>query len=192
MNTQAQIQQLEHKLNQIAKIEVPKASSSALNKVSAKIKTRVISGVSKQTKVQAKLIRKRVYIKRSIVRTQKARISVYAKDISAISLLKNTKLGPLKRQIAGKRIKGVWIADGSKNKGKYNKGHGFSQTSLKHKQVLKRTTKGRYPVEVVKIPIFKVAENVSKKVINRMFFPEFQRLYANDLRYRLSKYAQQT
>lgn len=185
----AQIRELEGKLNAIKSIDVPRASSSALNKVSAKIKTRVVRGTAKETKVSAKHVRKRVYIRKSKVKTQRAKVKVYIRDISAISLLNNPKLGPTKRKVAGKKLTNAFIADGSRGKGRYKRGSGFQKTSLKNKQVLRRATDSRYPLEAVGVNIRKAATRITKKVTQRVMKEEFQILYARDLNFRLKKYA---
>ena len=86
----AQIRLLEGKLSAIKSIEVPSASSSTLNKVSSRIKSRVVKGVSKETKIKAKIIRNRVYISRSTVKKQRAKLNVYIRDVAAISLVKKS------------------------------------------------------------------------------------------------------
>ncbi len=184
-----QIKALEKTLNKIQSSAVPLASNSALNKVSAKIKTRTVKGISKTTKVKSKVIRARMRVKRSRLHTQRAFVWMYVNDISAISLIKNVKLGAFKRKVAGKKYKNAWTADGSKGFGRYKKGSGFSATKVKNKQIFRRTGKGRYPLEVIKIPILKPSTRISRVVGERLMRTEFTELYAKDLNWRLSKYA---
>jgi hypothetical protein len=185
----AQIRLLEGKLSSIKSIEVPSASSSALNKVSGRIKSRVVKGVSKETKIKAKVIRKRVYISRSTVKKQRAKLNVYTREVAAISLVKNAKNGAFKRKVAGKKISNAWVADGSKGYGRYKKGAGYGKTKLTKQQILKRSGKSRYPVEVVTISILKPVTRITKTVSARIIKNDFAALYANDLNYRLGKYA---
>ncbi len=185
----AQIRLLEGKLTAIKSIEVPSASSSTLNKVSARIKTRVVKGVSKETKIKAKVIRKRVYISRSTVKKQRARLSVYTREVAAISLVKNPKNGAFKRKVAGNKISNAWVADGSKGYGRYKKGAGYGKTKLNKQQILRRSSKSRYPVEVVTISILKPVTRITQTVSSRIIKNDFAALYAHDLNYRLGKYA---
>ena len=188
-SVEAQIRALEKKLTKIQSSTVPLASNSALNKVAAKIKTRTVKGVSKETLVKQKFIRQRMRVKKSKPDTQRAFLWVYVNDISAISLMKNVKFGAFKRKVAGKKYKNAWMADGSKGFGRYKKGSGFSATKVKNKQIFRRTTKGRYPLEVIKIPILKPSTRISRVVAERLMRNEFDQLYAHDLNWRLSKYA---
>ena len=188
-NVDAQIRLLEGKLSAIKSIEVPSASSSTLNKVSARIKSRVVKGVSKETKIKSSVIRKRVFISRSTVKKQRAKLNVYVRNVAAISLIKNPKLGAFKRKVAGKKIANAWVADGSKGYGRYRKGAGFGKTKLSKQQILRRSSKSRYPVEVVTISIVKPVTRIAKTVSSRIIKNDFAALYAHDLNYRLGKYA---
>jgi hypothetical protein len=184
-----QIRQFEGKLTAIKSIEVLRASSSTLNKMTSRIKTRVIKGVSKETKIKPSIIRRKVFIKKSTTKTQMARIRTYVGEVSAISLFKTIKNGRLRRKVAGKKIQCAFVADGSKGKGRYTKGGGFGKTSLKRQQVLKRSTSKRYPLEVVKVSILKPVTNHTKTATARVIKRDFSRLYHQDLNYRLQKYA---
>lgn len=81
-----QMNQLNRKIDRMVNQETKRASSAALNKTAAKIKTKVVREVAQATRLPAKHIRKRVYIKRSKARTQFARVTAYRRDITLNSL----------------------------------------------------------------------------------------------------------
>lgn len=166
-----QAARLAKKLRAIGRQEVPRAGSAALNKSAKRIKTRVVRGVSKETKVVQKHIRKKVFIKRSTPRTQKAEFRVYRRDIAAIGL--NPRTSRKGVRVAGKLHSGAFI-------------NTLRKTGQRH--VLKRKGVKRYPVEIIKIPISESVDKISRKVAVRVMRQDYPKLLQHELVYRLDKY----
>lgn len=166
---QKQVQRLNQKCQRLANIETKRASSAALNKTAAKIRTQVVRGVSKETRIPGKHIRKRVYIKRSSARTQFARLTAYRRDISLNSL----KPRQLKKgfSAAGRKYPSAFRA----------KGRNGSE------QIFQRKGKARYPIEVVKVPISEHVDRITPKVARQIFKREYPRLLAHEIDYRSKK-----
>lgn len=175
-----QIKKLEGKLKKISKIEIPRAGSSAINKTLAKAKTRVIRGVSKSLKLPQKPIRKRVFVGRSSVKTQKGRLAHYRSAVPVVSLLTPGQIA--KAPPRGTNRKGVKAAGRQFDGAFVNRvKNGF--------QVMQRKGQARYPITVLKIPIQKVVDDVTPKVVARVAKSEMPRIYKQDLKFRLQKYA---
>ncbi len=176
-----QIKQRAKKLNQISKHEAPRASAAALNKTSRMIVPRVIRKVSTEKKVPQKILRKRTFVSRATPRKQRAKIYGYAQAVAAVSLLKTTQL--LKHARRGTNRRGVRVA-GQQYDGAFinvlRKSGRF--------QVLRRTTDGRYPLEVIKIPIEDSYERALSTISQQKMKTEFRRLLMHELDYRLNKY----
>lgn len=178
---QAQIKRREKKLLKIASVEVPRASNSSLNRVAAGSKTQIVRKVSSATGVKSKFIRKRIFVKRSTVRTQKAFVTVYAADITAVSLLPSkTLLAKARRgtsrkgvRVAGRQFDGAFINAGRRN-GRF--------------QVFKRRGKNRYPIDVVLIPVRDKAKAISPREIEKAHKNLYAKNYAHELDFRLKKY----
>ncbi len=177
-----QVKRLEIKLIKIGKNEVPKAASSALNSVAKKSRTRIASVVAKSKKIKVGLVRKKIFIRRSNPKSQRALITAYAQDIPAVSVLTSrTLLAKARRgtnrkgvRVAGKQIDGAFI-NVVRRSGRFH--------------VLKRSGKSRYPIDVVKIPIANTVKRHSSKIVRAVHSRDFRRIYARELNFRLNKYA---
>ena len=168
---QQQVQSLNRKIHRLATTETQRATSSALNKTAAKIKTQVIRPVAKETRVQAKYVRKRVYIRRSKARTQYVRITAYRRDIT----LQSINPRQLKKGFSGA---GRRYPDAFRAKGRNGK-----------QQIFQRKGKARLPVDVVRIPIAATVDRVVPKVAERLLRQEYPRLLRRDLEYRAKRLA---
>ncbi len=189
-----QVQRLNRKIQRMADTELKRASSSALNKTTAKIRTRVVRGVSKETRIPGKHIRKRVHIRRSTARTQYARITVYRKDIPLISL------GAAKTV-----MKGQGVADIARGKnGRFSQRQFRGNTAIRvgnktykdafinrtkngRWHIMRRKSGARYPVEVLKLPISQQVDRITPTVARQVMKADYGRLLRHELEYRARK-----
>mgnify|MGYP002700112937 FL=1 len=175
MSNQSQLKAVEKRLNKFVNRDVPAARVTATNKTLAKVKTRVVRAIAISVKVKVGAVRKRVYISRA-KGDRKAKFHVYRRAIPMISMgARQNKKGVR----AGKQFKaGAFIADGSK---------GFGRGVLNRAQVLKRTGRGQYPLEVITIPIAKFVDDITPKVVGRVFKSDFARLYQHEINRRAQR-----
>jgi hypothetical protein len=151
--------------------DVKQAAATALSKTAAKAKTRTIRGVSKSAKLPAKIIRRKIYVKKAKVSRLRAALKVYRNPVSLMSL--KPKQTARKRKNGGVRagkhfVRGAFIVNG--------------------KQVFKRRGKARLPIDVQRIRIQRIVEEVSITVSKRVLKQEFKRLMLHELKFRLSKH----
>jgi hypothetical protein len=178
-NLDQQIKSLIKKLNTIGTRDVPLANASALNKVSALGRTRVVRGISKQEKIPQKAVRRRAVIRRASRREQVARIIFYTRDVSVASFMRAATLQNAAPR--GTNKKGVRAAGRQFN-------HAFvNKTKKGQYQVFRRVGKSRTPLEVVKIPIRKAAEKVVPVVTRRVMASDYRRLLLHELNWRLTR-----
>ena len=172
-----------------SKRAVKVGASSALNKTADRIKSRVVKAVSTEENIQQKHIRKRVYISKSNPKKMRARVTAYQGDIPVISLgAKELKRG--KGVSAPKRrYPNAFIADGSKGYGKYQGKGRYGSTKLARGHVLVRTSKSRYPLEVVKVEIRDSVKKHSPQIARKQMNDEYPRIAKHEIDYRLKKYA---
>lgn len=174
-----QIAQAVNRLTAISKKAVPMATARAINKMGTTAERQTAKDVGKAENVPQKIIRQRITaIKKSSARDLRRRVRLRRFDIPAVLLGKarQTRRGVSVRQ---RRFNGAFLADGSKGFGKYRPsrhrqgGRAYQDTSLRSQQVLQRTGKGRYPLQVVTVPI--------EKPITEQFERNVTQAYARDL-----------
>jgi hypothetical protein len=128
---------------------VPKAVAQAVNRMARRVITRSTRRVAKETGVPQKLVRQRVRLRLATSghRNPAARLLVNRGDLPAINL------GTARLQLS--RRKSVSARQGSVLKiGRFTFRHAFIQQLANGRwHVLQRTGRGRYPVQVVKIPL---------------------------------------
>ena len=56
-------------------------------------------------------------------------------------------------QVGRHRVRGGFVADGSKGFGQYRRGGGYASTALRSWQILRRVGKARHALEVMRIPL---------------------------------------
>ena len=159
-------------LESISKTAVPRASSQAVNRVATRAISRSTRQVAKDTRVQRKLVNQRARLKKATVRKPQATIRVNRGNLPAIKLgVASMRLSRRKRDKAG--VRSVLVV------GRFRFPGGFIQ-QLKNGRwhVLRRTTKSRYPLEVVSIPL--------AVPLTEAFKQESTRLTATDLPKELS------
>lgn len=154
-----QIQTSIQRLALVSKRAVPVATARAINRMATTAERQTAKDVAKSENMPQKLIRQRITaIKKSNARDLRRRVRLRRSDIPAILLGKSrqTRRGVSVRQ---RRFNGAFLADGSKGFGKYRYarhrqgGSSYLNTSLRSQQILQRTGKGRYPIQVVTVSI---------------------------------------
>lgn len=174
-----QIRKISRRLNQIAAQDVPRATSSALNKVAKKIRTRVVRGVAKSEKLPNKVINKKVFIRRSTVRTQRAVMTVYRGDVSVIRLIRSATIQ--RRMGTGTNRQGITV------RGRKFPGAFINTTRKGAVHAFKRKGAARNPIGVVKIPINKAVDRVAPKVAERVHRSDFLTETRRELTFRLQR-----
>lgn len=173
------------RLSAVSKKAVPVATARAINQMGTGAERQTARDVAKSENIPQKLIRQRITVlKKSSASDFRRRIRVRRSDVpaSAIGKARQTKRGVSVRQ---HRFAGAFLADGSKGYGKYLKSsrrqgrRAYQDTSLSRQQVLTRTGKDRYPIEVVTVPI--------KQPLTEQFERNVTQAYARDLAPALAK-----
>lgn len=141
------LDQLINNLNAVSKTAVPRAESQAVNRVAGRAISRSASQVSKETKVPLKLVRGRAKLKKASPNRPIATIHVKRGNLPVINL------GPVRLQVS-RRNRGGGGAGSVLKVGRFSFPGAFVQRLSNGRwQVLRRTSKSRYPIEVVKIPM---------------------------------------
>lgn len=174
-----QVFKLTQRLKKIAEQDVAQAASSALNKSAKRVETRIVSGVAKAENIPNKHIRKRVYIRKSSLRTQKAIVKLYRGDVPVISLLSKGVIA--NKMGTGTSRTGV-TARGRKFPGAFIQTPGSGSP-----QVFRRQSAARYPLEAIKIPISKTINAIALPIAQRVMANDYQEIYRQELNYRLQK-----
>ena len=134
-------------LNSISNTAVPRASAQAVNRVATRAVSRSVAVVSKDTRVPRKLVKQRARIKRATAKKPMAMIRVNRGNLPAIKLgTASVRLSRRKRDKKG--------ANSVLRIGPFRFPGAFIQQLANGRwHVLRRTTKSRYPIEVVSIPL---------------------------------------
>ena len=175
-----QIKSYIKKLRKIKGVEVPRANASALNKVSRTARARSVRGVSAETRVPQKLLRKRIFLNKATAKKQSAQIKNFVKPVSASGLLTKNQID--KKLGTGTNRRGV-TAKGYKWQGAF-----IQRGKNENIHVFRRKGKKRLPIEVIKVPINASAQRVVPKVVRRLMKTDYPRLLKQDLKFRLSKF----
>lgn len=184
-----QIKNLERKLGNYAKKEIPRAGASALNRMTSKVSTNVTRTVSREVKVPTGILKKQVFTSRATTKSLRAYVKSYLRPIAAARLLsfsvltKNRTRGTNKRgvRVAGQQFDGAFINVGmssGRGSGKFSKFY-----------ILRRLQKERYPLEQITIKIDQSLFDNQLPIAKRFMRQDFQRELIRQLTYRLSKYA---
>lgn len=179
-NLDRQIKSYIRKLRNISQIEVPRANAAAINGIAKRSRTRIIAGVSKQTRIPQKDIRRKTYLSRATARKPTAKLTGYVKPVSAVRLL-------TKNQVAKK------IGTGTNKQGVKAKGYNWPGAFLQrgagaNVHVFQRSSSSRYPIRVVTVDVTKPFQNTLGVVPKRLMKSDYKRLLEQELKFRLSKY----
>lgn len=141
------LEQAMRNLESISKTAVPRASAQAVNRIALRAVSRSSKSVADEKKLPQKLVRQRARVKKATVRKPVATIRVNRGNLPAIRLgTASVRLSRRKRDVQG--------AGSILRIGKYSFPGAFIQQLANGRwHVLRRTTKSRYPVEVVSIPL---------------------------------------
>ena len=141
-------------LDRVSNTAVPRASAMAVNRVGKRAISLSVRDTSKDVNVPVKVLRRRAKLFNATFRTPVAiiRVSRGSVSLSSVGAIRKTRDGV---RVGRHSVKGGFVADGSAMKGQYLGRGKYAGTSLMSTQILKRTGKGRYPVEVQKINISK-------------------------------------
>ena len=177
-----QIKRLEKKLKSIAEKEIPRAVTSALNKVAKPLTGTVAKAVAERERLPLKILRPRVIHHRATANRSVTYIKSFARGISAVRLLSNAILtrrmgrGTNKRgvTVAGRALPGAFINRVRRN------GNVF---------VFERRYRNqRLPIDVMRIPIDEALLSVQTPLARDRFRNTFEKFYLHELNYRISKY----
>lgn len=171
-----QLNQLIDALRDVNVRQLPAAHSSAMNKSVAKIKTRTVRGVSRETRVPQKFIRKRFAVSRSRPVRPKSKMIAYVQGVSVADFVRNPAPGK-KVRFAG-QTKPAMTGSAFYN-------HAKSGKLL----ALQRKGKARYPIETIKVDIESPVNRILGVVSERVMRQEFPVLLRRDLIFRINKYA---
>ena len=128
-------------LNSISNTAVPRASAQAVNRVATRAVSRSVAVVSKDTRVPRKLVKQRARIKRATAKKPMAMIRVNRGNLPAI------KLGTAS-------VRDKKGANSVLRIGPFRFPGGFIQQLMNGRwHVMRRTSRPRYPIEVVSIPL---------------------------------------
>ncbi|MCR9260777.1 MAG: phage tail protein [Pseudomonadaceae bacterium] len=181
MTLDRDLARLGRKLRRISNVELPRANARALNDSGARVRTRSVRGISAETKLKQKAVRKRYYLKRATAKKQTVRLTVYTRDVSAISQFtpaRRRKLVPGRGTnrrgvtVAGRQISSAFIAEGKGNL-----------------QVFKRRGDRRLPIDSIKFPIQKPAVRITVRVAKRVMKSQYPRILERELKFRINKVA---
>ncbi|HEJ7174542.1 TPA: phage tail protein [Serratia marcescens] len=143
------LEQAIRNLNSLSKHMVPMATAQAINRVAVRAISRSTKRVAGEVRIQQKLVRQRVRLRRASPEQNppRARLTVNRGNLPAI------KLGAARMQLS--RRGGFPGRQGSVLKiGRLTFRNAFIQQLANGRwHVLRRTGKGRYPIDVVKIPL---------------------------------------
>lgn len=149
-------------LNSISSTAVPRASAQAVNRVATRAVSRSVAVVSKDTRVPRKLVKQRARIKRATTKKPRALIRVNRGNLPAIKLgTASVRLSRRKRDKKG--------ANSELRIGPFRFPGGFIQ-QLKNGRwhVMRRTSKPRYPIEVVSIPLATPLSNAFRDALPKL------------------------
>ena len=149
-------------LNSISSTAVPRASAQAVNRVASRAVSRSVAVVSKDTRVPRKLVKQRARIRRATTKKPRALIRVNRGNLPAIKLgTASVRLSRRKRDKKG--------ANSELRIGPFRFPGGFIQ-QLKNGRwhVMRRTSKPRYPIEVVSIPLATPLTNAFRDALPKL------------------------
>lgn len=159
-------------LNSISKTAVPRASAQSVNRIAGQAVNRSVSVVAKGTRVPRKLVKQRARVRRATVSKPRALIRINRGNLPAIKLgLTSVRLSRRKRDKAG--VNSVLRVGRFRFPGAF-----IQQLSNGRWHVLRRSTRSRYPVEVVSIPLAIPLTEAFRSELPRLMeerMPEFMR-----------------
>lgn len=149
---------------------VPKATSSAINKTTQQMRTRVVREVAPAVGVIQKIIRARTRIERSKPKTLVATLIARVAGVSMID------------------IKPVSEGAGGVTAGKFHRQGAFiSKDKTGKKRVFKRRGKSRLPIDKQTVSIEKEVDGAAKGLLDSFVPDKYKEIFNREMRFRLSK-----
>lgn len=166
----ASIKSLERKLDKIGRVETDRAYSSAVNKISTRVRSQVTKAVAGDVNLTQKVVRRKIFIRRSRARTGKAAIYFYTRPINAIST--NYRITRKGYKVAGRVYPRTFFARG---KGPTH-------------QIFQRQGIARYPIEPVKIEIQDSVNRFAVPITDRLMKTDFPDILKREFNARIRGY----
>jgi len=197
-----EVARLDAALAGIARQDVPRGVASALNKTGGVVKTRTIRGVAKKERIQQKLIRRQVYVKRATAKRQVATVRAYTRGINMIHLKPRDsgRGGWSKRRGKGVRARGghhfpeAFIAKGKNGKPQVFERTGKITRRQKTAAGFRRHGAGAagggakyHHVDVIRLPIRRAIESIAPVAAAREMKSNFEKRLAHEIDWRLKK-----
>ncbi|EPT9721476.1 phage tail protein [Vibrio cholerae] len=183
-----QMEQTVERLKKVRSSSVPIAISKTINAVGMVSERNTAKDVSKTERIKQKSIRARLVVRQKsapAVPVRIVKVRRHPMAVSAVGKPRKTKRGVT---VGRHRFDSAFLADGSKGFGKYipaakrsNRSQAYRPTRLKSEQVFKRSSKARYPIEVVTIPIAEPLTEAYERSVRRAYNQEFPRSMAKNL-----------
>lgn len=141
------LEQAIRNLDSISRTAVPRASAQAVNRIATRAVSRSARTVAAETRVPRRLVNQRARVKKATLRKPVATIRVNRGNLPAIKLgVASARLSRRKRDVHG--------AGSVLRIGRFSFPGAFIQRLANGRwHVMRRTTKSRYPIEVVSIPL---------------------------------------
>lgn len=182
MTLDRDLARLGRKLRRVSNVELPRANARALNDSGARTRTRSVRGISRETKLKSKTIRKRYFMRRATSKKQRVRLSVYTRPVSAVSQFTPSRLASI-ADGKGTSRKGVRVA------GRTERSAFIATGPNRSRQVFRRTTNKRLPLEAIKYNIQEPATRITKRVVRRVMRTQYPKILQRELKFRLNKVA---
>lgn len=163
----ASIKRLEKKLSKIAKVETDRAYSAAANKIATRVKSRVAKAVASDVNLTQKVVKRKIFIRRSRAATGRAAITFYTRPVNAVST--NYSITRKGYKVAGRVYPRTFFAKGK---------------SSTH-QIYQRKGQARYPIDPVKIPISEAVNRHAVPLTARLMKTDFPDLLKHELGVRI-------
>ncbi|HFG1968386.1 TPA: phage tail protein [Vibrio cholerae] len=183
-----QMEQTVERLKKVRSSSVPIAISKTINAVGMVSERNTAKDVSKTERLKQKSIRARLVVRQKsapAVPVRIVKVRRHPMAVSAVGKPRKTKRGVT---VGRHRFDSAFVADGSKGFGKYipaakrsNRSQAYHPTRLKSEQVFTRSSKARYPIEVVTIPIAEPLTEAYERSVRRAYNQEFPRSMAKNL-----------
>lgn len=187
MSLDSDIANVKRRLEGLSKVEVPRAYASAVNKVMAKIKTQIVKEVAPELGVAAKLVRKRVFVKKATANKLRGVVTVYTSNIPGIAVKPNLKRST-RNNARGRRASNKIKIGKQTFRPAFVNFFGKGSGADRKLHVLYRTSADRYPIKIAMVPLKAEVEKRAAPIAQRLMESDFKRLVITDLKFREGKY----
>lgn len=183
-----QMGELHKRFNILSGNDVKRAQSSALNKAGARVKTNAIKQSASPLGVSQKLIRPRIKLKKSTLRSQVASVWGGMQGIPLIKLKAKAFDGGV--QAGTYLVAGAFIATATNSPKQSRRGRSAPSSGLVGKpQVFKRKGRGAYPLENQKLIIAPEVSKQMKRSAERVLRNDMRKIMQQEYRFRVLRKA---